>query len=208
MYLPLAALLTAVVLGIYSSIPAGRVRGPAGSAIAAVALFVTAGVFGTMTFFRNMDYRTERSIWEDTVRKRPMNARAHDLLGIVLAKEGDFDGAIARHTEAIRLRKDYSIAYYNRASTYVGNRMYREAVEDFSRAIDLRREGDTFNNRAVCYAQLRQYDKAWADIDTCRQLGFEPHPRFLRILEQASGRSADAPASPSAPLDDGGNPPR
>ncbi len=61
MYLPLAALVVATVLGL--SVWTGRRIGWAG-AIVALAL-------GALTVRRNRDYRTEESIWADTVAKRP-----------------------------------------------------------------------------------------------------------------------------------------
>lgn len=189
MYLPLASLLAAVAVGVYRLLGAGAGRaGPRNGTAVAVLAGVIVAVFAAATYARNRDYESEMRIWQDTVRKRPMNARAWDMLGVAHANEGDFAGAVEYHSKAIELRADNSIAYYNRGTSYLRSGMYRQAVDDLSQAIRLRREGDTFNNRALAHAQLGEFDAAWADVDTCRQLGYEPHPGFLRILEKASGR--------------------
>ena len=68
---PIAAL---VVLGIYTW--AGR-RG-------ALALALVPLAFVLLTARRNEDYRSEISLWSDTVAKRPRNPLAQRLLTVVL----------------------------------------------------------------------------------------------------------------------------
>jgi hypothetical protein len=68
MYLPLAAVVALVVLGLYAW--AGR--------LGAYALLALAVSLGILTFQRNQDYASELFIWRDTVAKRPENARAHN----------------------------------------------------------------------------------------------------------------------------------
>ena len=92
MYLPLAAVLTAVVVG-GSIVGEGLVRrgwlpGRAGVVGGVCLVALAAVVLGLLTFRRNEAYRTELSIWEDTVEKVPDNACAHGDLGNALVQDG------------------------------------------------------------------------------------------------------------------------
>jgi tetratricopeptide (TPR) repeat protein len=77
---------------------------------------VLAGLLCFATLKRNEAYRSEETIWADTVSKRPQNERAQDNLGFVLSKEpGRRDEAITHYEEAIRLKPDFVEAHYNLA---------------------------------------------------------------------------------------------
>jgi hypothetical protein len=186
MYLPLASVIAAVVLALRAGL-AGAGRGPRLLGVLAVGLAAVA--LGGATFARNRDYRSEVSIWRDTIEKRPQNARAHDLLGIALARTQDLEAAIASHTEAIRLQPKWSLPYYNRGISRLFSGLYDEAIVDFTDALRRDRDPDAFNNRAVCYLAIGAYDNAWADIDSMRALGATPNPAFLERLRAASGRT-------------------
>ncbi len=93
MYLPLAVLVSAVVLSAYAWLGKRSLW-----LWAAVAL---AGSLGTWT--RNLEYRSARDIWADTVAKRPGNARAHFNLGLALSAGGDEAGARAAWTATLRI---------------------------------------------------------------------------------------------------------
>ena len=58
-------------------------------------------------------YRSEVSLWEDTVEKSPMNARAHNNLGFAYANTGRPGEALAEYQEALKLRPGYKTAKEN-----------------------------------------------------------------------------------------------
>jgi len=93
MYLPLAVLVSAAVLEAYAWLGRRSLW-----LWAAVAL---AG--GVGTWVRNLDYRSERAIWADTVAKRPGNARAHFNLGVALSAGGDEPDARAAWAATLRI---------------------------------------------------------------------------------------------------------
>jgi protein O-mannosyl-transferase len=229
MYLPLAAVMTFVVVGVFSlltrrrsgqapdepeaTIPPWVVSGVTRVLIAALAVAVP---FGALTAARNKDYRSEVSIWQDTVKKRPTHWRAYDVLGIAQARQNDFQGAIANHTEALRLKPDSGITYYNRGTTYLNlglkfknlqaqgqaradldpSELFFAAIDDLSKSIRLSPEGDTYSNRSIAYFQVGEFAKAKADVDSSRVLGFQPHPKFVELLDAALGRQvADSTAA-------------
>lgn len=101
MYLPLAAVLSLLVAGLY--LLAGR-RALAVSMITSLAL-------GGLTFRRNYDYQSEILMWQDTVAKRPTNAMAHCALGVALADYGRVTESLPVFEAALRLEPDYAFAH-------------------------------------------------------------------------------------------------
>jgi len=92
MYLSLAAL---VVLGVAGSYQLAGRRGLA-------ALLAVAVTFGCLTFRRGRDYRSELSLWEDTVAKRPSSLTAHSSLGSAFALVGRKPEAVAEFETVLR----------------------------------------------------------------------------------------------------------
>jgi tetratricopeptide (TPR) repeat protein len=95
MYLPLAAVITAAVGGMYSLLGQRAALGLC--AIAAVG-------FGITTARRNEVYQSDLTLWADTVAKQPGNALAHNNLGKALYERGAITEAVAQYQDAIRLR--------------------------------------------------------------------------------------------------------
>lgn len=59
---------------------------------AALGVLVIA-LFAVLTVLRNRDYRSEKSLWSDVVRKQPDNLRARNDLAVALCEEGRFEVA-------------------------------------------------------------------------------------------------------------------
>ena len=104
MYLPLAAVVAAVVLGMFRWL--GR--------WSAVATAVLALIAGGLTALRNQDYRDPVLLWRDTVQKQPANYRAHYNLGVELAATpGRQAEALAEYEETVRLEPNYPDGHNN-----------------------------------------------------------------------------------------------
>jgi tetratricopeptide (TPR) repeat protein len=104
MYLPLAAVMTLAAIGIHAML---KQRGW-------VVFIALALGLGLLTARRNEDYRSELSIWSDTVAKRPKNERAHNNLGLCWSKmPGRLNDAIAQYEAALQLKPDYADAHNN-----------------------------------------------------------------------------------------------
>jgi protein O-mannosyl-transferase len=116
MYLSLAAVIVAGVAGLHHLLRKLRSCGPVvGIPSVPVAFVLTLALgMGLLTARRNEDYRSELSIWSDTVAKRPDNARAHNNLGNAWsAMPGQLNSAIAQFQESLRLRADFAEAHNN-----------------------------------------------------------------------------------------------
>jgi Flp pilus assembly protein TadD len=111
MYLPLAAVIGLIVLGLYKWI--GR---------RSLVLFAAMAVgLGWLTIERNQAYRSRVAIWGDTVAKQPDNARAYNNLGNGFLSLGQLPEATTEFQAALRLDPDYADAHYNLGRILVKN---------------------------------------------------------------------------------------
>ena len=174
MYLPLAAVTAFVV---FAGGAAGRRlldrmalpeplhrRRAVALAVAVVACVAVA--LGFLTVLRNRDYRSDLAISDDTVRKRPDNARAYVNRGNAYAARGNSDRALADFSRAIELNPGLAEAYNNRGSLYRRTGDYDRAVQDFTKALSLRPDtAEAYSNRADAWNALGQYAQAVQDCD-------------------------------------------
>ena len=181
MYLPLAAVATLVVMlacaGWNRAVPlivrSDGARRWLGRAVPAAALVAVAATFGYLTYVRNMDYRTPMSIWEDTIRKYPRNARAHSNVGALLATSGNLGRAVLELNEAIQLKPDYASAYSNRGNAWHQLGRYEQSIADCTQAISLQPDhAPAYNNRGNSYQAVGRYDLALADYT--RAISIQP----------------------------------
>ena len=145
MYLPLAAVITLVVLGIHRLI--GR---------RSMAVFLALAVaLGVVTSRRNEDYRSDLAIWSDTVKKLPRNARAHDNLGHALFRLGRTADAIPEYKEALRLDPGFASAHNNLGAALLQMGSMREALEHLERALQINPEyADAHDNLGLALLRV------------------------------------------------------
>jgi hypothetical protein len=121
MYLPLAAILAFVVLGGYALV--GRRVFPV--------LLIFAAACGGLTFSRNVAYRTELSLWEDTAVKRPRNDHALVNYGLALAKAGRHAQAAEQFAAAVRIQPNSLQARNNLGNSLALAGRYDEAIVQY-----------------------------------------------------------------------------
>ena len=140
MYLPSAAVVALVVLGLRSALvrrarPAERTL-PVPVAAAAVALAVAA--LGFLSWRRLGDYRTALAIWTDTALKAPRSPVAHNNLGMALALAGSVDDALGHFRQALALDPGRALSHYNVGFTLAHQGKPREAVGYLRESLRLR----------------------------------------------------------------------
>jgi hypothetical protein len=93
MYLPLAAVVTMAVVGAFA-LGKRLFNKQQGVVLGCLAGGSVVVLFTFLTIQRNQDYKSDVTIWQDTVEKRPDNPRAHSNLGIALLQTGKVQAAI------------------------------------------------------------------------------------------------------------------
>jgi len=114
MYLPLAPLVTLVVIGGYSMtgylidrLPAVARRKRHGKRLAMAMATIIIVVLGFATARRNVDYQSDITMWSDVAAKRPDNARAHNNLGEILAGRNRIEEATVQFDQAVKLDPNF-----------------------------------------------------------------------------------------------------
>jgi tetratricopeptide (TPR) repeat protein len=158
MYLPLAAVVTAAVIGGWLLIQRLRLR--AGRAGLGLAALIVAALAAT-TYARNLDYRTAVSIWTDTVAKNPGNAWAYQSLGKVDYDAGDYEAAIAAYRQALKLEPSLDEVDANLGAALFKQGKLQLAVEACTKALELNpRNIHAHNNLAKTLEGLNRDDEA------------------------------------------------
>jgi protein O-mannosyl-transferase len=162
MYLPLAAVVAAVVLAGYqiAATAFGRSRRYTGAAIIAAAAIL----LGLATYNRNNDYRTWQTIWTDTIAKVPENPRAYHNLALHYFRAGQYVEAVEQSRVTVRLQSDFPDGYLNLANGEAALGRHEEAIADFSRAIQVApKKAAAYFNRGNSSFALGRFDKAIED---------------------------------------------
>ena len=80
--------------------------------------------------------------------------------------------------------------YYTRGNAHLLKGEYEEAISNYTKALGINPQyALAYNNRAVVYYTIREYDKAWKDVHKAQKLGYQVNPEFIQALRGASGRN-------------------
>jgi len=121
MYLPLAAIIAAIVVGVWHVL--GR---------HSVVVFVAIAIaLGALTARRNIDYRSAISIWQDNIAKRPDSPRPFGELASALTDAGRVPEALAAYETAVRLLPNYPKVRHNYAVALAAAGRLDEAASQF-----------------------------------------------------------------------------
>jgi tetratricopeptide (TPR) repeat protein len=147
MYLPLAAVLTAVVLVVQFSATRWWASGHARTLALSCLLVASVAVLGAATAYRNLAYRDDISLWLDTASKRPLSALAQANAGMALLKGGRRAEGTSHCETAVRLDPTKAVARYNLGLAYEDGKRWDEALAQFELAAAL--------NPKMYYAEFR-----------------------------------------------------
>jgi protein O-mannosyl-transferase len=197
MYLPLAAVIIVVVVGLERAL--GRlVRARSGRrAVAVVAITAVAVACITATHSRNQDYESPLVMWANVVKTSPSNPRAHTDLGKALAESGRIDEAIRHLQTAIRLRPSYFPAHNNLGNALAAQGKAEKAIPHFRETIRLKPDYvEAHNNLGAALAQTGRIEEAIAELR--RTLELDPRnvnaARNLALALQSPRKRAETTA--------------
>ncbi len=192
MYLPLAAVATAMVIGGYLAgrrlIARGLVSRRAAQR-AGVCLVAFVGiVLAVLTFHRNTAYSTTVSIWEDAIAKAPDNARAYANLGHALLGQSRFNEAILASCKALQLDPNLDYAYSNLGGILCKLNRFREGIPPLQKALQLNPDCvDAHCNLGAALANCGKLSEAAAQYEQALRLQpdqAEAHFNYGNLLAQ------------------------
>lgn len=165
MYLPLAPLVAAVVLGGYAAgraLIGRRVFPPRVASWLGLGLIIASVVvLGALTYRRNNDYRSELAIWQATLAQAPHNPRVHLSLAVALTQQGRDVDAIAHLRQALKLGSRYVQIYNNLGIALAAMGNTAEAIEQFEQALKLdAKDPEIHYNFADVLIQVGRLDEA------------------------------------------------
>jgi tetratricopeptide (TPR) repeat protein len=131
MYLPLAAVISTIVVGAFVYLHRWRLP----PFVGLVTVAVIALALGSVTSARNLDYHDAETLWRDTVIKRPDNARARHNYATVLLAAGRVAEAEQQLREAIRLRPRHAEAHAALGVALCARQQFSEGIRHLQTAL-------------------------------------------------------------------------
>ena len=128
--------------------------------------------------------------FDKAVKQNPDFAAAFNNRATAYVHIEQYEKAIPDCERAITLEPDNADFFNTQGVVYLHLKQPEPALRAFDRAIALRPDfANACSSRAIAHYQLREFDKAWADVATLRKLGGRVQPEFLKQLIRDSGRS-------------------
>lgn len=189
MYLPLAAVVVGGVAGLHALL-----RRPT---LALLITCILVPPLGWITAQRNADYRSEFTIWSDSVSKRPDNARAHNNLGSLWLKQGNVSEAVRCFTRAVELQPYYASAHYDLGIALVESGDTAAAMAHFEKALVIEPDSaDIRLNLGIALLHLGRADDARQHFEAALRLqpGSADAQNDLGLALAQLGRTPEATA--------------
>jgi len=177
MYLPLAAVVTSVVIGAFAT---GRRLGPDAivrarfGQVGLVSAALVVCLFALMTHRRNADYADYERIWSDTIAKRPRNARARNNYATALVERQAFREAEPHLRVAVDLNPEFAEAQANLGVALCAQGSFGEGIAHLQRAVEIQPDyASAYRNMAEAYASQGQMAAAVSNY--AKALSFRPN---------------------------------
>lgn len=121
------------------------------------------------------------------LRLHPDYASALNNRASVWMELGNLDAALADCSAALRANPAFADAFNNRGNVHSRRGEPEQAVADYDCAIKLNPAAPLYyNNRAAAWFEQKQFARAQADLQRCRELGGQPHPGLVAALAAAA----------------------
>jgi tetratricopeptide (TPR) repeat protein len=194
MYLPLASVVTLIVLG---AIALGKrlFQDRPGIVVGCMTGAAVAGLLSSLTIHRHQDYHSALTIWQDTVEKRPNNPRAHNNLGVALLRQGHVQDAIGNFERALQIKPGDANAHYNLGLALVQLGRLPEAIQQYHRALRINPDyADAHNDLGIALQQTGKIEEAIAHYEQALRLNpdFVDAENNLAVTLAREGRVPEA----------------
>lgn len=126
---------------------------------------------GTSTHLRNAKWTTEKTLWEDVLRKYPHLARPYQKLGGFYKEHGNSPAALALYKKSLELKdprpkQSQTLALNNMATIYLEKGDYGKAIALCQKALSINSDYHYARyNLVLAFINQRLLDKALKNID-------------------------------------------
>ncbi|OGL47915.1 MAG: hypothetical protein A3C43_02850 [Candidatus Schekmanbacteria bacterium RIFCSPHIGHO2_02_FULL_38_11] len=135
--------------------------------------------FSIDTYQRNLVWSDWISLWEDTVKKSPLNARAFLNLGVGYEKKEMFNEAIAAYRRAIEIEPYHVKAHANLGTVFSRFNNFRDGIRELEIAIKINPELDAaYFNLGTTYKKMGLLDEAVIEYE--KALSLKPDDELIR----------------------------
>jgi tetratricopeptide (TPR) repeat protein len=87
-----------------------------------------------------------------------------------LADEGKYEEALGMYSQLIKSGKSLDLAYYGRASLFMSLRRFDEAIQDYTKSLEINQLASTYASRCTAYRILTLYEEANQDCQKSYQM--------------------------------------
>ncbi len=156
MYLP------SVGMFMVLSMLVARISPGRGRRLAAAALMVT--LFSSLTYARNIVYKSPESLWQDVIAKAPGNARGYGSLGLIYKLNGMQKEALVMFNKVLSLQKGYPEVFLHLGDIYYERKDYQKSLYYLDEGIKIdvthATRGSALTKKGLAYTRLGETDKA------------------------------------------------
>lgn len=149
---------------------------------------VAISTLSLINFAAQKKWKDDVALWEDANAKKPEQVVAWHNLGVAyLDQLNDVDKGLAAINQALKLNPSYDRALMNKANILARKGKLVEALETFTRVIELKPEnGLAWYNRSLTFYQLKMFDKAQQDFMMAEKLGHTVNENYRSSLIKAN----------------------
>jgi len=113
------------------------------------------------TIVRNMDWKSEDTLWVATGKTSPSDPKTHNNLGDYYGRQSNYERSAEEFKIAIKLNPKYADAYHNLGNTYGQMKKVEDAVINYQLAIKYNPSlWQSYQNLAVIYFGRKEFAKA------------------------------------------------
>lgn len=120
----------------------------------------------------NKTLNKQESQWQNQLRERPQvdlidaeDPNTYNDRGIIAAKEGRYETALALFTRAFQRDPEFTDAYYNRGLVSIAIGLLGQGVSDFSKVVEIQPGSpEGYQKRGSLHFAMKEYDLAILDF--------------------------------------------
>ncbi len=127
-------------------------------------------VLGSMSFVRTAVWKNSIGLYSDIIDKYPHSFVALNSLGAEHMLNKNYQPAQQYLNKAIAENPNYYKGYYNRGLLFAQTNRMNEALQDFTKAIELKQYSKAYVGRANVYYVMKDFPKAIADAEAVLKL--------------------------------------